>query len=119
MLDPQVVARHIVDIGVGAHLRGIEATVVGTLERRDGKPVLRIARTDQRLSLALLEQKVQWHPDRKRPLPSTPDERRALKRLLADWNGEPRRVVITGPLVRGKGGVLALQVRAFEPPSSR
>ena len=70
----------------------------GWLERREGRPVLRVEGWEEPLAVAPLTGKVQWARSRKLPAEATEAERTAYARLLADWDGTPRHVTITGPV---------------------
>jgi hypothetical protein len=114
LLDPQVFSKFIYDIRVGARLRGLEATVKGSLQKQGDHFVLRIAGSDDVLRLAPLERKIQQDTAKKTPLPPTRSESNAARNLLAQWKGKPLSVQITGPLVRIEGKGLTLEVRQFE-----
>ena len=111
LVDPDALAKQIADIRVGARLRGLEAAVDGTIENQDGKPVLRVSKSEEILQLAALTTKVQIDALKsKKPDPPTKEEKQAYKRLLADFKGQPKPVRVTGPLRSGR----KLEVRAFE-----
>lgn len=99
--------------GLGASLRGMEATVDGWLERREGRAVLRVSRSGETLPLAPLTTKIQWHLKTKRPHPRSIAERRACKELLRNPSEEPRPVCVVGPLRRSPEGWFTLEVRRF------
>ncbi|MEW6301858.1 MAG: hypothetical protein AB1705_00190 [Verrucomicrobiota bacterium] len=119
LLDPQVVAKYISELGVGARLRGMEATVVGTVEKRDDKFLLRVSGSGEVLPLGSCETKVQYRFETKKPHPRTTQERRAFRALQKEMSSPQRAAVITGPLVRDKKGVLTLQVRTYELPEAK
>ncbi|MEW6301856.1 MAG: hypothetical protein AB1705_00180 [Verrucomicrobiota bacterium] len=114
LLDASQLDEFIRNTGAGASLRGMEATVDGTLKKRDGKAVIRLAGTEEVLALAALTQKVQYDFGNKKPHAPTQEERAAYDTLLARWGGEPRAVRITGPLTKAADQTLTLQVRQFE-----
>jgi hypothetical protein len=114
LLDPEILSKHIYDIRVGARLRGLEAAVIGSLDKQDQDYVLRVAGTDDVLRLAALGRKVQKDLGRKTPLPNTRSEESAFGKLLSKWKGKPLSVQITGPLIRIEGKGLTLEVRQFE-----
>lgn len=111
LVDPQSLAKQIADIRVGARLRGLEATIDGFLEKKDGKPVFRIAKSNELLQLVALTTKVQIDAIKtKKPEPPTKEEKQGYKRLRACVKDQPQLIRITGPL---RGG-MKLEVRAFE-----
>jgi hypothetical protein len=97
-------------------IRGVEAVVEGTLVRKDNRAVLRLPERLGELEVAVLKRKVQYDPKAQREEPATPDEREAHARLLAQWDGQPRTVRITGPLTQPNDDGLpaVLEVRLFE-----
>lgn len=110
-VDPQNLAKQIADIRVGARLRGLEATIDGFLERKDGKPVFRISKSNEILLLAALTTKVQIDAIKtKKPEPPTKEEKQNYKRLRGCVKDQPQSVRITGPLRTG----MKLEVRTFE-----
>ena len=111
LIDPQTLAKQIIDIRVGARLRGLEATIDGFLERKDGKPVFRVAKSNELLELASLTTKVQIEAIKsKKPEPPTKEEKNAYKALRSRAKSEPQPMRITGPLRAGT----KLEVRTFE-----
>jgi hypothetical protein len=104
-------------VGESLKIRGVEATVVGTLVEVDGKPALRIE-GGKTLRLAPLDRKVQWDPKRKAEQQATPEEREAHRRLiarLAPGRDRSAMVKVTGPLKppASKGEETTLMVRAY------
>ena len=111
LVDPRALAQQIADIRVGARLRGLEATIDGFVEKQKGKPVLRLAKSNEILQLAPLTTKVQIDAIKtKKPDPPSKEEKRAYKSLLASFTNEPRLARVTGPLRSG----MKLEVRSFE-----
>jgi hypothetical protein len=111
LVDPQTLAKQIADIRVGARLRGLEATIDGFLEKKDGKPVFRISKSNEILLLSALTTKVQIDAIKtKKPEPPTQEEKQGYKRLRARVKDQPQPVRITGPLRSG----MMLEVRTFE-----
>ena len=111
VVTPTVLSNQIAEIGVGARLRGLEATVKGTLERKDGQAVLRVSKSNELLQLLPLTTKVQSAAlTTKQPEAPTPQERNAHERLLARVKDGPQPVRITGPL----RDEMKLEVRTFE-----
>lgn len=96
--DRAALSKALLRAGQQFSIRGIEATVEGWLERREGQPVLQVEGWEQPLVLAALTSKVQWARSRKQLAEPTPEERSAYDRLLEGWDGTPRRVRITGPV---------------------
>ena len=119
LVDPVTLAQQIRDIRVGARLRGLEATIDGTLEQVDGKPHLRIPGSKQTLALAPLTQKVQMDAINKKPLPLSAKEKEAFGALAAKANGKATRVRVTGPLRKPDNtSTLIFEVRDFAFPGS-
>ena len=115
LVDPQSLAKQIADVGVGARLRGLEATIDGVLEKKGGKTVLRVAKSNEILELAPLTTKVQIDAVKsKKPEPPAKQEKEAYKKLRARAKDEPQAVRITGPLRAGN----KIEVRTFELKSS-
>ena len=112
LIDPDALAQQIRDIRVGARLRGLEATVDGTVEQIDGKSHLRSGGSKQPLALAALTHKVQIDALNKKALPLSAIEKSAFADLLGRANGNPERVRVTGPL-RNLQNTLTLEVREF------
>jgi hypothetical protein len=119
LLDPQVVAKYITALGVGARLRGLEATIAGTVTKRESRYALVVSGSGEVLPLDDCGTKVQYRYETKKPHPRTAAERRAFKSLQKDVGDAAREAVITGPLVRDRKGALILQVRAYELPAAR
>ncbi len=120
LLSHDTLIKHILDMRVGARLRGIEATVDGWVERRGSNAVLKVSGTNEILRLASLQHIVQW--DMKNHCPQQPsvDEVNALKDLLAAVKDTSPRVLITGPVVRDESASEPiLEVRRFEYVASR
>jgi hypothetical protein len=115
LIDPGTLTKNLADIGVGARLRGLEATVDGFLEKKNGKPVFRVAKSNEILQLAPLTTKVQIDAVKsKKPEPVGKDEKEAYKQLRARAKDQPQAVRITGPLRAGN----KLEVRTFEIKTS-
>jgi len=113
--DPAAVARHLRNCNLGATLRGVEATVAGSLAEESGELVLRASGTGERLRLTRLRHKVQWDVAGKREEPATQAEREAFERLRREAAGHSGPLQVTGPLREGDpGGSLLLEVRDFD-----
>lgn len=111
LTDPTTFAKQIADIRLGARLRGLEATVDGTLEKNGGKAVLRVSKSNELLQLAPLTTKVQIDAlNTKKADPPSKDEKNAFKTLTRRFKGESLPVRVIGPLRSG----MKLEVRAFE-----
>lgn len=111
LTDPLVLSKQIADIRVGARLRGLELTVDGFVEKKDGKPILRVSKSNEILELAPLTAKVQIDAlNSKKPEPATKQEKQAYKNLMARLKGESVAARLTGPLRNG----MKLEVRTFE-----
>jgi hypothetical protein len=114
-IDPHTFSNHIYGLSLGARLRGLEATVDGTLKKEGGQLFLHVRGTNTTLRLTPLRLKVQQDVKKKKPVPPTPVESKAYKNLVAQWKGEAKPVRITGPLVMKKGATtIDLEVRQFE-----
>ena len=111
LVDPNVLAKQIADIRVGARLRGLEGTVEGFIDKTNGKPVLRLSKSKDILTLIPLTTKVQIDAIKtKKAEPPTKSEKQAFKALLRRIKDQPELVRVTGPLRTG----MKLEVRAFE-----
>jgi hypothetical protein len=114
LLSLKALARTVGDVGEHFSVRGVEATVEGWLIQKKEHFFLQWPGSTGTLQLASLTHKVQWDPRLKRAYPASLDEREALKRLVANWNGRPFRIQIVGPLVETRQpGMLILEVRQF------
>lgn len=114
LLKPDFFSQFIYDIRVGARLRGIEATVSGSLEKRGRQWFLRIAGSDELLRLAPLKVKVQHEVSRKKPQAATKAETKTFRKLGSAGTKTPGPVQITGPLRENKDDGLTLEVRHFD-----
>ena len=115
MLSHDVLLQHILNLRVGAKLRGIEATVDGWLERQGEHLVLRVSGTNEVVRLAPLAHMVQWDFEKKCPQPPTAAESHAYESLRAECKSGPRRALITGPIVKSRDSALPiLEVRRFD-----
>ena len=96
-------------------LRGVEVSLKGTVEARDGEHFLRASGERPSVVLAALGplDKIQWQRQAGAPAVSAPDEAAAYHRLAAEsaHAGEP--IIVTGPLTWSGGGYRML-VRSFE-----
>ena len=114
LLSLKALARTVRDVGEHFSVRGVEAKIDGWLIEKEGHFFLQCPKGTGTLQLASLTHKVQWDPRLKQAYPASLDEREALKRVLAKWNGRPFRIQIVGPLVETRQpGVLILEVRQF------
>jgi hypothetical protein len=93
-------------------MRGVEVTVDGVLERRDGRAWLTAAR--ERIAIELISlgagDKIQWNHTIRQRRPVEPDEAAAFHALLA--SPERQAVTVTGPLTETDEGY-RLHVRQF------
>jgi hypothetical protein len=110
MPDLASVSKHVVKIGVGATLRGVEATVSGRIARQDRQLILILSKTNERLVLSPLRKKVQWSERTGRSFSPAGPELAAYRRLEDGYMRAPG-VIVTGPLSMGKAGSPVLQVR--------
>jgi hypothetical protein len=109
-----VVSQHILNLRVGAKLRGIEAMVDGWAEKKGEHLVLRVTGSNEVIRLAPLAHIVQWDFEKKRPQAPTRAETDAYKSLGTEVKSGPRRAQIIGPLVKGRDASLPMvEVRRF------
>lgn len=80
------------ELGAGATLRGVEATITGDVVKQGGNLVLEVATTGETLRLAPLTTPVQRGANVSEP------ERNAFAELTSRSKGDPLKVRITGPL---------------------
>jgi hypothetical protein len=116
LLDPTVMAQKVFDVSIGASLRGMEATIDGTVEGTKDSMLLRFVHggTNQTVKLVALKKKIQLDDERKGSAPPTKEEREAFNRLKKskDLSAKLR---LTGPMTRPKEGEpLVMEVRTFE-----
>ena len=107
-VDPLSLSNHVFNIRVGARVRGVEATVLGLVERSGTNFVLKISGTNTVLQLAPLTRKVQHAA--KQPQPATAAEASAFSTLTKKFR-KPRAYAVTGPLRQSADGSLTLEVR--------
>jgi hypothetical protein len=112
---PPAFSNYVAQLSLGARMRGLEATIDGSLRKEGSRILLQVGGTNIVLRLAPLRIKVQKDVPNKKPAQPTPIEARAYKDLRAQWKGETHPVRITGPLVQKPGGApIELEVRQFE-----
>jgi hypothetical protein len=112
--DVGAIARHLEATRTGASLRGVEAVVVGRLERVEQGAVLRLDGTGEVVRLGTLTRKVQWNTIGKCAQAVTAAERGTLERLLADPAAAGASLRVMGPLSAGEAGKPALlEVREY------
>jgi hypothetical protein len=97
-------------------LRGVEVTLGGALEARDGELLLTgdSARPSVQLAPLAPRDKIQWDVSAGRPEPLKPSEAEAYERLASQSKNlaHGQRVTITGPLQQTDTGY-ELKVRLF------
>ena len=100
------------ELGAGATLRGVEATVVGDVVKQGDYFVLKVATTDEILRLAPFTTPVQ------RGVSASETERNAFVELTSRSNRAPLKLRITGPLRTrtAPGAPQTLEVRTFDFP---
>jgi len=110
--DVDALSTAIRELGAGATLRGVEATVVGDVVNQRGDLLLKVATTGETLRLAPLTTPVQ----RGANLAET--ERNAFVELTSRSNRDALKVRITGPLRAraSQGAPQTLEVRIFDFP---
>jgi hypothetical protein len=115
LLQHDVLLQHILNLRVGARLRGMEATVDGWLEKQGENLVLRVSGTNEVLRLAPLVHVVQWDFQKKCPQPPTPEETYAYQNLVAESKSRSHRILVTGPVVKSTDSPYPLlEVRRFD-----
>ena len=95
--------------------RGVEVTVVGTVEGIDNALVLRVPGVDKPIMLLPLAHKLQWNSKKGAARQPEPGEQNAYKQFLAIQKGSTEKelkVELTGPLRRSEKD-LVLEVREF------
>ena len=132
VLNPQAVRVKLQEYtGQTFSLRGVEATLTGIAERKNGRIVLKVSGAKELLQLGPLGRKVQKHAPAVRqeagetgapalvdPLAGqdhapTAEEREAFERLGTNLL-QPLSVRVVGPLVEDADAGIILQVREFE-----
>ena len=110
--DIDALSTAIRELGAGAALRGMEATVVGDVAKHGSDLVLKVTTTGETLRLAPLTKPVQRGAD------VNETERNAFAELASRSSGSTLKVRITGPLrARGAPGEpQTLEVRLFDFP---
>jgi hypothetical protein len=93
---------------VGAHLGGVELTVIGTIQKQGEMLSLVSRKTGERLRLLPLTEKVQWDAKTNQPAALSRAEREAFGALESQIG---KILTLTGPLRAGD----ALEVRVVGP----
>jgi hypothetical protein len=112
-VDSLSLSNHIFNIRVGARVRGVEATIAGSVERDGTNFVLKIPGTNAVLQLSPLSRKVQQNVAAKQPQPATPGETSAFANLTKKFK-RARACTVTGPMIQRVDGSHVLEVRAFD-----
>lgn len=95
--------------------RGVEATMEGSVEQKEGQLVLRVPGIAQPVTLAKLDHKLQWNFKKGAARQPEPDEREAYQQLTGlVKTGTAIKARVTGPL-RVSGNEMVLEVREFFP----
>jgi hypothetical protein len=103
--------------------RGVEVTVKGVVEEKDGRLRLRVAELQEAVSLEPLQQKLQWNFKKRAYRQPEPDERDAhrdlaLKRKAA--NLASLSVEVTGPIrLTSQGAVMEVREFFVLPPEQK
>ncbi len=95
--------------------RGVELTIEAFLDQKDGALLLRSPELETSLTLAPLQNKLQWNFKKHRPRGPEPSEWVAYEQLSAkraEAKTDSLRVQVTGPLTRTDQG-LVLEVREY------
>jgi hypothetical protein len=93
---------------VGAHLGGVELTVIGTIQKQGETLYLVSRKTGERLRLLPLTEKVQWDAKKSQPAAISQAEREAFGSLETQLS---KTLTLTGPLRADN----ALEVRLVRP----
>jgi hypothetical protein len=114
--DPEMFQRNFLDMSIGVDVRGVEATVDGTLEMQGTNLVLRWPGASSVLHLAPLQRKIQWDVQRKQPEAATAAEQKAFVELAAQFQKLSGPVRVVGPLSNATHAQQhrILEVRKFE-----
>jgi hypothetical protein len=102
-------------VGQAHSFRGVEVTVSASVVTTDGKLVLKMPGLKQELTLAPLENKLQWNFKKRAARQPEPDEQMAYRELAAAQRkarGRDIQAEVTGPLRQTEKG-LVLEVREF------
>src|SRR5262249_22443312 len=102
-------------VGVAHTFRGVEVTVMASVVEKDGKLILQTPSLKQEMTLAPLQNKLQWNFKKGAARQPEPDERKAYRKLVAKKNkakGDEFQVQVTGPLRQTDQGIV-LEVREF------
>jgi galactose oxidase len=102
-------------VGESYVFRGVEVTIEGTLEQKDGKLLLQSEGLRQPVALAALQHKLQWNFLKRRSRGPEEDERTAYQQLEAknkESTGTALKVRVTGPLQTSDAGPV-LEIREF------
>jgi len=110
--DVDALSTAIRELGAGATLRGVEATIVGDVAKQGGDLVLKVTTTGESLRLAPLTKPVQRGAD------VSETERNAFVELTSRSGRDALKVRITGPLRArtAPGAPQTLEVRIFDSP---
>ncbi len=92
-------------------VRGIEGTLLGKVEKRDGGLVFKLD-AGAELRLEALKRKVQWNVRAKKDVEISAAEQSAFVRLKVESTGASRAAKLTGPL-RSENGGWVMEVREF------
>jgi hypothetical protein len=99
--------------------RGVEVTLEGVLQNKEGHTILQLPDTNESVNLVSLETKLQWNFDKQRPRGVESGESLAYGQLLDKTaqkaGGNLPIVRVTGPLKMTDKGPL-LEVREFSMP---
>jgi hypothetical protein len=100
-------------VGTVYGFRGVEATIKGSVEKRDSSLLLQGPGLKEPILLAPLQNKLQWNYKKGSPRQPEPDERRAYRRLMAKTDkNKARDVEVTGPLRQTDSGFI-LELREW------
>jgi hypothetical protein len=88
---------------------------MASVVKKDGQLILKMPGLKQEITLAPLQNKLQWNFKKNAPRQPEPDERKAYEELAAKKNqakGDDFQVEITGPLRQTDQGIV-MEVREF------
>src|SRR5688572_1392952 len=110
--DVEVLAKALRELGAGAKLRGVEATIDGKISKRGDELLVHVSKTGETLRLARFTKPVQRNSDPKE------SETNAFVAVSSALSREVLEARITGPLraPAAAGELQSLEVRKFDFP---
>jgi hypothetical protein len=96
-------------VGQAHSFRGVEVTVMASIVKKDGYPILKRPGLKQEITLAPLQNKLQWNFKKNAPRQPERDEREAYEELAGTKNqakGDDLQVETSGPLRQTDQGIV-------------